>query len=139
MPKWYKCRKNIGFDFEERFGIKKLKTIEIKSGKGSRVMHRVALLKCIFLSCEDAEEARKKEEYYKRMLRPKSYVARVYILKGKSLISEEREHPTTYLKIGIDEMIDLREKTLREDDLNPAYYVSQDIQVMLPGPSFLTI
>lgn len=36
-------------------------------------------------------------------------------------------------------MIDMKEKTLRQDDINPAYYVTQDIQIMLPGPSFLTI
>jgi hypothetical protein len=44
------------------------------------------------------EKAKEKEEYYKKLLKPKDYFCRIYILKGKSLISGYEGKPSTYLK-----------------------------------------
>jgi hypothetical protein len=124
-PKWYSCRKTVNFDLEEKLKVNKLHSIDLRSGKDSRVMQRVATLKCVFLSYEDKARAKKKEAYYQKVLKERTFIVRVYILKGKSLISEDKEKPTTFLKLGINEkMVDLKDRTTVKEDVNPAYFIS---------------
>ena len=51
--------------------------------------------------------------HYKKILTPKPFVCRIYVLKGKSLISNFEGKPTTYLQLscnGID--YNIKERTL---------------------------
>lgn len=54
------------------------------------------------------------------------YYCRLYILKGKSLISRYDAKPTTYLRISCgDLMFDMKERTFQKENYNPEYYVCQ--------------
>lgn len=76
----------------------------------------------------DEELKNFKEKQYLKLLKPRSYVCRVYILKGKSLISTFSKKPSTYLRISCKgEVYDLKNKTMAPDEYNPEYYVCQEI------------
>lgn len=53
-------------------------------------------------------------------------MCRIYILKGKSLISSFSKKPTTYLRISCKgDVYDLKQTTLCKEEYNPEYYVCQ--------------
>ena len=71
---------------------------------------------------------------------PRIYLCRLYFLKGKSLISEYHDKPTTSLRIKYgSQTIDLKDKTFVEEESNPEYYVCQDVVVELPGPATIRV
>ena len=58
--------------------------------------------------------AKEKEEYYNKLLKPKEYYARIYILKGKSLISNYDAKPSTYLKFTYgEEVVSMKDRTYK--------------------------
>jgi hypothetical protein len=69
---------------------------------------------------ESTEVAKEKEEYYTKLLKPKEYYCRIYILKGKSLISGYDVKPSTFLRFTYaDETVSMKEKTYKKDETNP--------------------
>lgn len=65
---------------------------------------------------ESTEVAKEKDEYYTKLLRPKEYYCRIYILKGKSLISGYDVKPSTYLRFTYsDETVSLKDTTYQEN------------------------
>ena len=64
---------------------------------------------------ETSEIAKEKDEYYTKVLKPKEYYCRIYILKGKSLISGYDTKPSTYLRFTYaDQTVSLRDTTYQE-------------------------
>ena len=64
--------------------------------------------------------------YYKKILTPKPFVCRIYVLKGKSLISNFEGKPTTYLQFscnGID--YNNKDRTFAKECFNPEFYICQ--------------
>lgn len=94
----------------------------------------------VVLSEEEQLAAIEKYKHYSQILTPKFYICRLYFLKGKSLVSEHKERPTTYLRIIYgNEKTNLKEQTLCKESSNPEYYCSHDIVMELPGPSTVRI
>lgn len=94
-------------------GGQKIKKLEF------RAKEKIGTLKFVAIS-ETSEVAKEKQEYYKKLLKPKQFVCRIYVLKGKSLISNFEGKPTTYLKFSCKDVeYDLKERTLAKESLNP--------------------
>lgn len=82
-------------DYEDlKKPTKRLRGIDIYCGKTVsdgeelRVKQKIGTLKIISLSTDNYLEALEKSKYYNNILSPKFYICRLYILKGKSLVSE---------------------------------------------------
>lgn len=96
----------------------KLKDVAVYCGENKdsndlRVRKKLADVKLMALSEWQEEAADKKIKYYIDILRPKVYTCRLYFLKGKSLVSENREKPNTYLTVSYGEStVSLKDKTL---------------------------
>ena len=89
---------------------------------------------------EATEVAKEKEEEYTKLLRPRQFYCRIYCLKGKSLISHYDGKPTTFLKFSYADQEWSFDKTRKvENENNPEYYICQEVQVDLPGPSVIKI
>lgn len=68
----------------------------------------------MIIMSESSEVAEEKSEYYTKLLKPKEYYCRIYILKGKSLISGFDVKPSTYLRITYaDEVVNFKDKTFK--------------------------
>lgn len=80
-----------------------------------RQRKKVGEIKCIGLVVDEHSREQKEKQYLK-LLRPRPYVCRIYVLKGKSLISGLSKKPTTFLRMSCrGEVYDLRQATLRHD------------------------
>ena len=58
-------------------------------------------MKCIFLEEKIGQDINKKRENYMKMMKPKTYACRFYILEGVNIVSESEGSPTSYLKIKV--------------------------------------
>lgn len=129
IPEWYKGRKILMTDFEELVPNRKIWTLPVFQG-GEKVGNldirqkkKVGDIKFIPMSISHEVEEEKQKKYLK-LLKPRSYICRIYVLKGKSLISNFYRKPTTYLRMKFkNEVFNLEDKTLNKEDYNPEYYI----------------
>jgi hypothetical protein len=70
---------------------------------------------------------------------PKNLIARVYVLKGKSLTPKDINTSDPYIVLKLGEQTITDRDSLRLKTNNPAFYTSYDILTTLPGPSLLQI
>ena len=94
----------------------------------------------MIIMSQNSENSKKKEETYTKLLKPKEYYCRIYILKGKSLISGYDSKPSTYLRFTYsDKVVSYKEKTYVQKETNPEYYTFYEVPMTLPGPCLVKI
>ena len=89
----------------------------------------VCFLKCIFLEEKPGSDITEKKQFYEKIMKPKQFVCRVYILDGINLMTPDlQDDPDLYLvlKLG-DKELNLQRQSLREKTMNPQFYVAQEI------------
>ena len=147
IPEWYKGRKILTSDFEDlNFKGTKIQTVPLFGGQKleNSIFHTkkkesAGHIKMIIMS-ENSDVAKEKEQYYTKLLKPKEYYCRIYILKGKSLISAYDAKPSTYLRFTYaDEPVSLKDKTYVKEETNPEYYICYELPLNLPGPCLVKV
>jgi Ca2+-dependent lipid-binding protein len=68
-----------------------------------------------------------------------SVVARLYILKGKSLSPRDTNSSDPYIIVKLGDTRIEDKDSLRKCNLNPGFFTSYDLPTKLPGPATLTI
>ena len=58
-------------------------------------------MKCIFLEEKNGQDINQKRDNYMKMMKPKTYMSRFYIMDGVNIVSESEGTPFFYLKIKV--------------------------------------
>ena len=58
-------------------------------------------MKCIFLEEKKGQDINKKRDNYMKMMKPKTYMARFYIMDGVNIVSDSEDTQFFYLKIKV--------------------------------------
>ena len=74
-----------------------------------------------------------------KIMKPKSYMCRFYILEGVNIVTDSDDVPELFLKVKINgKEEDLEAKTLRQS-ANPMFYILYEFPLEIPGPSYIEL
>jgi hypothetical protein len=152
VPPWLRDRPFFPDDLEDFIKpSRKFMKFVLKRGqvRGSKSLFQtekqaepeeVCTLKCIFLEERPGQDIEAKRELYQKLMKPKQYICRLYILEGVNIQTESEEPPDLFLKIkvaGAD--YDLQKATLKMGSINPQFYIAYEVPCEIPGSSFVRI
>jgi len=153
IPLWIKGRDTLPNEMEDTLPKNlEIKSFPIKRGRtrgnaswfgmnAPTGVSTIANLKAIFLEGTEEQILKKRDEYVK-LMEPKKYACRVYILEGVNITKpgKPNELPDSYLvvKIGKDVQND-RKNSLRTQTSRPEYFHRYDFLLDVPSASSLEV
>ena len=150
VPEWLVGRETVEDELEDQLGSPPFDIWKVKRGqtrgKSSMLAKTVknnveitGLFKNIIKIKDKSQLKQEGDAAFKEYITPKNVIARLYVMKGKSLTPKDTNTSDPYLVIKLGSTTITDKESLRPKTCNPGFYTAYDIPATLPGACTLAI